>query len=212
MRDTSSARGYPQQVKKRSVVEKASAKSPKRVKKASQPMLKSVKAITPAKSQNQNNLSDTTTDTGRRYSKRVKKNSVVKEAPAKGPKCFTEATNPMLKSVKTVTPPKNQNQNNLSSFEMSSVERLIEIAIRSPEKIPLLTTLPQTRSEEVYALIEKLVAKGAEVRRNRERSVFDHYWWQPEMQKCIRLQVCLKADDIFFTFYITNKLPFHITT
>ena len=76
------------------------------------------------------------------------------------------------------TPP-----NLLTLSEMRTIKTQITKAIDVPD----LADASPPRSDEIYALIEKWVAKGAEIR--KAKNVIDEEWFHPEMQKCIRLQV-----------------------
>ena len=66
------------------------------------------------------------------------------------------------------------------------MEAIKNISSSSPTFIPTNTT---TRSEQIHAFIEKMVAKGADARKNTANRVIDEEWFHPEMQKCIRVQV-----------------------
>ena len=53
-------------------------------------------------------------------------------------------------------------------------------------------TNTDARSEMIHSSIEKLVAKGAEMRQSSKHSFDSNDWFHPEMQKCIRLQVSFR--------------------
>lgn len=86
--------------------------------------------------------------------------------------------------MSTNTTPPNVNRTNfLTLSEMRTIKTQITKAI----DVPNFADPSPPRSDEIYALIERWVAKGAEIR--KAKNVIDEEWFHPEMQKCIRLQV-----------------------
>ena len=111
-------------------------------------------------------------------------------------KC-SQTAKPSIKRIlpkrKTVTPPRKTAPlpTYLTEAENRKIRSLImevikNISSSSPILIPTNTS---TRSEQIHAFIEKMVAKGADARKNAANDVIDEEWFHPEMQKCIRVQV-----------------------
>lgn len=115
---------------------------------------------------------------GRKSIKTVKKST---KSPKKIP-------NSSEQKRKTVTPLK-EPRNALALSEIRCIKSLIEVSIDPNEKFQPSSLYPQTRCEEIHALIEEMVAKGAEIRRNASRQNLHEEWFHPQMQKCIRLQI-----------------------
>ena len=94
----------------------------------------------------------------------------------------------------------------LTLSEIAVVKLLIETSIASPGEA-FLTKNPKSRSEEIFAYIEKLVAAGAKARCNERKEIIEAYL-HPQMQRCIRLEVSLPFY-LFNRYYIT--LPFQVS-
>lgn len=97
---------------------------------------------------------------------------------------------------KTVTPPSLPSQpkpfsNELSAKELRRIKFLIEQSVTPQGVSKKHFTTPMSRSEEIYTSIEKLVQRGAELRRKASSICVDEEWFHPDMQKLIKLQVCV---------------------
>ena len=141
------------------------------------------------------NTKDTPTPALKKANKKPKQGGKSIKTVKKSTKSPKKIPKPSEPKRKTVTPPK-EPRNALTLSEIRTIKSLIEISIDPNEKFQPSSLYPQTRCEEIHALIEEMVAKGAEIRRNVNRQDLHEEWFHPQMQKCIRLQVCFYFDII----------------
>lgn len=122
----------------------------------------------------------------------VKRNNTIAKPRGATPK----TTRPKRK---TVTPPLPQppteiSSNDLSSKEVRKIKLLIEQSVTLKQGVDKKEfSSPMSRCEQIYISIENVVERCAEIRRRRSSNddCIDQDFFHPEMQKLIKLQVCV---------------------
>ena len=139
------------------------------------------------------------TKVSKKATKRPKQGGKGTKTAKKSTKTPKKMSKPSQQKGKTVTPPKEPG-NALSLSEIRHIKSLIEISINPNDTSQPTPLYPQTRCEEIHALIEEMVAKGAEIRKNANSQNDHEEWFHPQMQKCIRLQVCYTRSFFMVKF------------